>query len=411
MDIALVSDDRELFRLCRQILDDAGRRSSVLSAAKSYRFLAESDFYIWDIDSNTVPPPFTAENPAKHLFLVDEPDVKRFRQAGGGSAVNILLKPVTRAMLSVFLDIAFETCAGKRLQPQWDSAEHQLQINLRLQKYDKERSTFIAGIAHDLRTPVAALLGYCGLFLDRELGHLDENQRAMMEHMHKSASRLSRMASAIFDLSLESHRVPKVDFFTGDLRPCVDQALHEVGRLAHDKQIAIQKELMPVEGEVWFDQCLIERVFVNVLENSCRFTPVKGKIEVSGYPFFWERRGANRMQISSERRSSFTGAPNSYRVDIRNSGAAIPRELLENIFEQFVAAEGAPEHSGCGLGLAICRTIMAEHHGRIWAENSEAGPVFSLVLPCRLPHRAPDDLVGAGFRLNDKSRFDCHATT
>jgi signal transduction histidine kinase len=412
MEIALISENGELFRLCRELLDEAQRTSSMLVVVKSCQAVPEADFYIWDVDSNTVPSSLPELNGPRQLFLVDDANLEILRHPGGGCAANILLKPVTRAMLSVFLDMAFDAFSENNSGLRWDTSECLLRTNLRFQRYDHERSRFLASIAHDLRTPVSAVLGYCGLLLDQDLGYLDESQKAMMEHMQKSAARLSRMASAIFEISLESHRVQRFDLQADDLHPCVDQALHEVSHLALDKRIVVKKELLPVEGELSFDACLIERALINVFENSCRFTPAKGTIEVYGYPFFWERRGETRVIPSPpERRSSSLRAPNSYRVDIRNSGAAIHGELLESIFGEFIAAESSPEQTGCGLGLAICRTIMAGHHGRIWAENTERGPVFSFVLPCKLNQPLVDRRVSADLCLKDETRFDCHATT
>ena len=73
--------------------------------------------------------------------------------------------------------------------------------------------------------------------------------------------------------------------------------------------------------------------------------------------------------------------PNTYRIDIRDSGNAIPAEHIDHIFEEYTSYAGGRDRSGGGLGLAICRMIIAQHDGRVWAENTELGPMFSIVLP------------------------------
>jgi two-component system, OmpR family, sensor histidine kinase VicK len=75
--------------------------------------------------------------------------------------------------------------------------------------------------------------------------------------------------------------------------------------------------------------------------------------------------------------------PNSYRVDIRDSGTPISPQYLESIFEEYTSYSAGGDRSGGGLGLAICRTIIDQHRGRVWAENTDKGPVFSVVLPFR----------------------------
>jgi two-component system sensor histidine kinase KdpD len=280
--------------------------------------------------------------------------------------------------------------------------ESLLQTNLGLQKYDQERSAFLASVAHDMRAPATALLGYCGMLLDRESGAGDDARKAILRHMQNSAGRLSRMISAIFELSVEFQNAHKVDLQTGDVLTCVDQAWHEVALIAADKKIAIHASIESI-ADLYFDRALLERVLINIFENACRFTPFNGRIEVRGYPFFWERRIVNAMiPTSVERRASARSAPNSFRVDIWNSGPPIPSELLEYIFEQYVSLE-EPSRArwGCGLGLAICRTIIAQHRGRIWAQNTESGPKFCFVLPAGRPRGSAGDGVGEGWQVNE----------
>jgi signal transduction histidine kinase len=71
---------------------------------------------------------------------------------------------------------------------------------------------------------------------------------------------------------------------------------------------------------------------------------------------------------------------NAYRVDVQNTGPAIPEERLGRIFEEY-ATYGSSQSFGSGLGLAICKVIVQQHKGRIWAENLEGGPMLSFMIP------------------------------
>jgi signal transduction histidine kinase len=87
--------------------------------------------------------------------------------------------------------------------------------------------------------------------------------------------------------------------------------------------------------------------------------------------------------LIEQRRQVDLNHPNAYRVDIQDSGAPIPPEHLQRIFEEYNSDDGRGDRSGGGLGLAITRMIMAQHDGYVWAENTSYGPRFSLILPRR----------------------------
>ena len=141
-------------------------------------------------------------------FLVHRKDLAEFRRRTGPAEATILLKPITRATLSAFLGLAVAS------QEERISAAHSLradrdeilqcliETNLKLQEYDQDRTNFLARAVHDFRAPLTAISGYCGLLLSEPFGSLDENQRDVLLRMQHSAKRLSRMASAMFQLSV-----------------------------------------------------------------------------------------------------------------------------------------------------------------------------------------------------------------
>jgi signal transduction histidine kinase len=136
---------------------------------------------------------------------------------------------------------------------------------------------------------------------------------------------------------------------------------------------------------MYFEPEQLEQVALNLLDNACKFTPKIGLVEVTGYPYFWERR-SNRIQAGThnERRGREDGAANAYRVDIWNTGPAIPGDRLERIFEEYATyGNGGGQQFGGGLGLAICKLIVQRHKGKIWAENRPGGPMLSFVVPLR----------------------------
>jgi signal transduction histidine kinase len=158
----------------------------------------------------------------------------------------------------------------------------------------------------------------------------------------------------------------------GDIRDCVDQTLHELGPLIEEKKLDISVDIDPVPEVLHFEESQIEQVTSNLLDNACRFTPRRGRIEIKGYPFFWDQL---------ERRTGQVNTPNSFRIDILDSGPGIPQQHLKLVFEEYTSYSAGRGRTSAGLGLAICKLIMGQHNGDVWAESTPAGATFSFVLP------------------------------
>ncbi|MBZ5653118.1 MAG: HAMP domain-containing histidine kinase [Acidobacteriia bacterium] len=404
IDVCLVSQSTELHKLCSEVLEELFGQNVGFHAGTDHR--SKSDVYIWDFQPNMVfPDDLDWRQKQKHFFLLQRRQMPAFRQKAPSPDLNLLLKPVTRATLKAFLANSLAASKDSAVGPQLHSMRADrdeilqclIHTNLKLQEYDQERTNFLARAIHDFRAPLTALCGYSGLLLGEQLGTLTEDQKEVLQRMHYSAKRLSRMASAMFQLSVGQQVDTKPNFQKGDVRECIDQAVHELMPFADEKRISFSVELSPVEEPLFFERSQLEQVLINILDNACKFTPRQGLVEIQGYPFFWERRRqATGGPRQHDRRTTDSHAPNSFRVDIRDSGAGISPEHLNSIFEEYTSYSGGQDRSGGGLGLAICRLILSRHQGRIWAESSSAGAVFSFVLPFRLKD-SPISVESNGF--------------
>ncbi len=215
---------------------------------------------------------------------------------------------------------------------------------------------------HDFRVPLTATGGYCGLLLSEALGPVTELQREVLQRMQHSTKRLSRLASAMFELGVSRHGKRQPDLRPGDIREPIEQALYEINPLAEAKNISITVDLAPESATVNLEPSQIEQVVLNLLDNACKFTPRDGEIEVRGYPYFWERRTGECLTtpLMGERRTSESFEANSYRIDILDSGPAIPRDQIHRIFRGI--------HLLCGRRRPVRRrtrsgTLPHDHRG------------------------------------------------
>jgi signal transduction histidine kinase len=388
MNVGLVSEDRELLKLCREVLTDISDNAWSVSPTSGDSDGQSADLWLWDYVPGQALPETLFSQPSRHLFLVQRQDLNDFRALTGTTDTHVLLKPAIRATLTAFLSAAAQinqSSLGNSLRADRDEIlQCLIQANLKLQEYDQDRTTFLARAVHDFRAPLTALSGYCGLVLAEPVGPLTESQREILTRMLKSTKRLSRMAAAMFQLSVGRHVKRRPELQRGDISECLEQALHEITPFADDKSIEITTGVAP-STNLFFEPGQIEQVLINILDNACKFAPRGGSIELRGYPYFWDRRKtAASIPPAAERRIRNSTEPTAYRIDIRDSGNPIPAEHLEHIFEEYTTYSGGRDRSGGGLGLAIARMIINQHDGHVWAENTEFGPMFSIVLPfCR----------------------------
>lgn len=390
MHIQLVSTDKSLYALCRETLAGFRGNDWTLNVGPTPDDSSAPDLVIWDCDSNVpLPRELNFEQERNNLFLVSRKKMAVLLERLPMAAVAILLKPVNKATLRAFLEHAVARHEKNRatdvdsLRADRDEIlQCLLHANLKLQEYDQDRTNFLARAVHDFRAPLTAVDGYCGLVLGQQLGPITEEQQEVLERMQHSIKRLSRMATAMFQLSVGRQVEKRPNLQKGDIEACIDQAMHEIAPFGEAKHIHLTLQMMRPPQALFFDREQIEQVLINLLDNACKFTPKYGTIEVRGYPYFWERRAKLKTAITNgERRTSRLQAPNAFRVDICDSGPGVPFENLEKIFEEYTSYSGGQDRSGGGLGLAICKFILNSHQGQVWAESGERGSTFAFVLP------------------------------
>ena len=389
--VALFSNDQELATFCREVLAEVFGPESTLVSRVGGRVETDDDVCVWDFvpGESLIPGELHPVDPAKHLFLAHREHLTALREHLGTPDLNVLLKPVTRTTLRAFLAGAAkfhdkanpDRTATMRVERD-EMLQVLIQANLKLQEYDQQRNRFLARSLHEFRSPLTAIGGYCGLLLEEDAGPLSAEQSQILQRMQRNVQRLSLLTDLMFQLSVPRDVEQKPKLEQANIRDSVDEALRDVTPFLEDRRILVTVELEPPE-DLFFEPSQIQLALCNLLDNACRFTPCDGTIDIRGYLFFWERRSgrAPAIERSIDRRNGQTKDPNSFRVDIRDSGPGIPPAHVHTIFQEFSSYSGGQDRSGWGLGLAISRMILHRHQGGIWAESHPAGAVFSLVLP------------------------------
>jgi signal transduction histidine kinase len=385
--VALMSTDHKLYDLCNAILAERSIDSRpLLVQSEPQARVPDADLYIWDYQPELENARrLAAHDPHRHILLLERSFLAT-ANAADFLGLKVVLKPVTKVALAVWLApdaVGWEDRGHRPVDGQSTIIASLVEANIRLQEYELDRSSFLAKVTHDFRAPLTAMNGYCGLLLAGALGPLNDTQREVLSRTLNSVKRLTRMSSAMLQLTSNPAAGKALKLEEGDLHECIRQATHELQPLIGEKKIRVTAKLKShLPKALYFDGGQLERVFTNLLDNACKFTPEGGHIEVQGYPYFCERRSASVQDFAVEdRRAHTVAAPNAFRVDVCNSGPGIAPEYLSSIFDEYTSYGEGSNGVGSGLGLAICKLIVEEHGGRIWAENQAAGPVLSFTLP------------------------------
>lgn len=225
---------------------------------------------------------------------------------------------------------------------------------------ERLRNSLLSAISHDLRTPLASLVGLADTL--QMIQPLPTDQQAgLIQSMRHSAMRMNTLVGNLLDMArLESGAV-QLNRQWQPLEEVVGSALGACAPLLDGRPI---KTDLPADLPLLqFDTVLIERVLVNVLENSAKYTPTGSPIDIRAY-----------------------AESDNVILRIDDAGPGLPPGREEAIFDKFERGRRESATPGVGLGLAICRAIMQAHGGTIRGETrKEGGASFVITLPRGTP--------------------------
>jgi signal transduction histidine kinase len=246
-----------------------------------------------------------------------------------------------------------------------DKIEQLGAANEHLAAANQAKSDFLARMSHDLRGPLNVIVGLTNLLTDPDVAPTltPEKQQESLNVIRSSGAVLARLIGDILDLSaLEAGQVGLV------IRPVDARAAFEYLRAAatrladeNGRMLEIGVSTDPTIAMISVDEEKFLRIMLNVIGNAVKFTPSGGRIGVEA--LIDDRDGAPVLHIT-----------------VSDTGAGVPEEHREAIFEAFRRL--GHEARGTGLGLAVVRQLVELHEGRVWVEpNPGGGSLFHMVLP------------------------------
>ena len=231
------------------------------------------------------------------------------------------------------------------------------------QQVEQSRRELIAGVSHDLRTPLTSIRAILEAISDGIV--VDPNAtRQYVGNALDEVDNLNRLIEDLFELSQINAGQLHIQRTSISLRDMISDVISNFDAKAKQRHIVLEGIVQGHVDPMVAAPDKLQRVFYNLVENALRYTPPEGNIT-----------------ISAQRHNG------DVNIDVHNTGSLIPEEHLPHIFDSFYRVEPSRVQSGneqrsTGLGLAIVRGIVEAHDGKVWVESTlEHGTTFHMQLP------------------------------
>jgi signal transduction histidine kinase len=232
--------------------------------------------------------------------------------------------------------------------------------NRQLEELDRLRAGFLANVSHELRTPLALIIAPIEEILSTRQT-VTPQMGQTLALVRKNADRLRLLVDDLLDVVRIDHGVMKLEIEEVDAREFLQQIVRTLAPMAEDRSIRLTADLQTAPVDLRLDISRVERVLMNLIGNSIKFSPEDSTVRV-----ILESSGRTAAMIVSD------------------EGPGIPEQDRVHIFDRFFQASNnrARASQGLGLGLAIAREIVRAHGGDIEARNNpDRGCRFIVTMP------------------------------
>lgn len=322
--------------------------------------LIEEIYQVFKVHAFIIAPVLPKERSQGFLFVGTE-DREVTITEGDEELATVLANQIGQALENAHL---FEEMWNAQQGLEKKVAERTRELKTALEELkviSKRKSDFISAVSHELRTPLTSIKGYASLLLTGKLGNIPDEVRRRLERINRHSDELTHFVNELLDISrIESGKVTmkKEEL---ELGPLLAEVYDLLSVQLKDKQIEFSVHLPQEANIIFSDPGQIRRVFINLISNAIKFTPLKGKITILSHP-----------------------QEKYLQIDVTDTGCGIPEESQSAIFEEFYRVDNPinQEQKGSGLGLTLVKHIIEAHGGKIWVKSKVGeGSTFSFTLP------------------------------
>ncbi|MEM6911570.1 MAG: ATP-binding protein [Verrucomicrobiota bacterium] len=246
--------------------------------------------------------------------------------------------------------------------------------NAKLRELDRIKTDFLANVSHELRTPLTLVIGHLKRFRESIPARLPESQgnavSLTLDTMQKQSLRLLKLINDLLDVSKAEAGGLSLKYKRFELRSFLSAILRSVSGTAQERRIELASEVEDaVPSILEADEEKIEKVLLNLIFNSIKFTGEQGSVTIT-------------VSLPSK---------DSIAFEVSDTGRGIDPEALRHIFDRFWQEDSSIQRTqaGTGIGLSLVKETVEAHHGHVSAESVLGrGTRVSFVLPAKAPEKA-----------------------
>ncbi len=231
-----------------------------------------------------------------------------------------------------------------------------------LEILNKTKNKFFSIIAHDLRSPFNAILGFSELLLKKHKQYDDEEREKYLEYLHESSKNTYELVENLFTWAISQSSIIKFTPENLDIKTIVSLAISKNEGAANRKDIKLVNNIVD-EIIISADKNMLNTVLRNLISNSVKFTHKNGKVTVS-------YKLNNKLGFVE--------------ISVTDTGIGMSDEQMKSLFviNEKESYQGTDNEQGSGLGLILCKEFVEKHKGEIWAESTIGkGSIFHFTLP------------------------------
>ena len=251
----------------------------------------------------------------------------------------------------------------RKLEENKKEEMHQLQLQ------------FFTNISHEFRTPLSLILGPIEKLQKEDPESASNHYYSVI---HRNANRLMNLINELMDFRKAESGALKLNVMQGNLDSFLKEISEEFSDLADEKQIAFTVRVKETHDETWFDRQILEKIIINLLSNSFKYTGNGGTVTVEAFTSLEKFTPSFQNKLAFQ--NDYKGTHCLY-IRVVDTGIGISKESIEHLFERYYKI--SETHLGSGIGLAFVKSLVTLHKGdiHVYSERNK-GTEIIVAIPC-----------------------------